>query len=404
MRAPRTAQPLTTPVRTGLPGGPEAARPVWLWSGSGPALTPRGLVPLQIEGAAPAVVTPHGPGLRIERGTTNLVTNPSFEVDMSGWSAVAGAAISRQTSGGGAFGDAYARVDVTSTGHGIRVTGFGNAAQGDTYAASMHLRAASPSDIGKTVQVYLDSSGGTYEIGAIDHVLGAEWHRVTLTRTWLLSGHSGWGLSVRDAIGQGVVSFCMDGAQYEAAGPSPYADGALGAGHEWQGTAHASISTRESSRVFGNRPVGGAPGTAVIGAAPDWSGGDGGSRVLFSLVDDSGKFLNLRSTGEGAWVAEFVWPGGLEHVSLDQTHDAGELVLLSLEWTENHLGIRRGANAASAAIPLGVGFRATTMWIGCSYDDEDWPLGGVLHLAALHSSPLATADWLALHRRHGLTT
>ena len=106
MRAPSCATPCTGSPRW---GGQGVVRPLWRWRGVGPALTPRGLVPLHIDGATPAVQTPTGPGLRIERGTTNFVTNPSFEVNLDGWSGLGNPTVTRGLTGGAAFGDAHAR-------------------------------------------------------------------------------------------------------------------------------------------------------------------------------------------------------------------------------------------------------------------------------------------------------
>ena len=379
MRAPRTALPATTPVRTGPPGGVEAASPVWLWHGSGPALTPRGLVPLQIEGAAPAVVTAHGPGLRIERGTTNFVTNPSFEVDLSGWSAVAGAAISRQTSGGGAFGDAYARVDVTSTGHGIRVTGSGNAAQGDTYAASMHLRAASPSDIGKTVQVYLDAPGGTYEIFAADHVLTEAWSRVVIAASWAQSGHTGWGLLARSAFPQGTFAFDMDGAQYEPGLSTSYADGSLGTGYAWSATAHGSPSLRSGAVLR----AGGAINARriQIAFAPFWPANDGRRHVVAEIVGLPSRYIRVAAETSGEWHLSISSGDATATVAIPQAHSAGQLIALTATW-DGGVGRLRVDALESVAEGLRLPL-LRTVTLGATNDVAGDQLDGVLHGTAL---------------------
>ncbi|MFA7297911.1 MAG: hypothetical protein WC211_12125 [Dehalococcoidia bacterium] len=387
MRAPRAVLPTTTPVRTGSPGSGEAARPVWLWRGSGPALTPRGLVPLQIEGAAPAVVTAHGPGLRIERGTTNFVTNPSFEVDLSGWSAVAGATISQQVSGGGAFGAAYARIDVTSTGHGMRVTGSGNAAQGDPYTASVHLRAASPTDVGKTVQVYLDASGGTYEIFATDHVLTEGWSRVVIATTWAQSGHTGWGLAVRNAIPQGEFSVCVDAVQYEATSVTSYADGGGGTGYAWTGTEHASASTRTGAAVGAAVLLPPACGTLVVGVSPFWTIPSDSDHVLIEVVV-GGQHLTLRATGTGNWL----WGSPESTVVLPQSPTESGDVLLCASWTSDSLLLRAQSVETRGAWVPATPAAVRHIGIGRSEVGDDEHLAGVILGAACFGHVLEQPD------------
>ena len=337
MRAPRTAPPVTSLPRASRLDAAEAPRPIWLWRGAGPALTPRGLVPLDIEGAAPAVMTPSGPGLRIERGTTNFVTNPSFEVDLAGWAAVAGASISRETTGGGASGDAYARVAVSATGHGIRFAGTGNAAQGQPYAASMYLRAATTSDAGKTVQVYLDAPGSAYEIFATDHVLTDAWARVVLPAVWAQAGHLTWSIVARDAIGQGGFTFLADAVQYETGSCSSYADGTMGSGFSWTGTAHGSVSVRQpssiSTTVPGVRPD---RGTLSLWCRPDWSSPAGGERVLLDCACGNVE-LRLTADPSGTWRltsrADFIE----DFTEVAQSHQASDRVQLIATWSPTDL-------------------------------------------------------------------
>lgn len=347
MRAPCTTPPATLLPRTFRPGTAETPRPIWHWRGTGPALTPRGLVPLDIEGAAPVVMTPSGPGLRIERGTTNFVTNPSFELDLAGWNAVAGASISRETSGGGAFGSAYARVAVNANGDGIRFAGTGNAAHGQQYAASVYLRAATPSDVGKTVQFFLDTSGGQYEIVATDHILTMEWARVVIHSIWTQSAHLGWSVVARDSIGQSGFAFLADAAQYESGTTSSYTDGTMGSGFSWTATAHSSASVRQPSSVLAAVPESYPDrGSLAFSCHPDWSSPSVQQRTLLQYVRGS-ITLAITADPSGAW--RFVSRTDLaEHyVQVEQSHLAGDHVQLVATWSPAHLKLCLGATQSN---------------------------------------------------------
>ncbi len=375
--APRTTTPRTSTARTGSPStdADDSSRPLWLWRGAGPALTPRGLVPLHIEGAAPAVQTPSGPGLRIERGTTNYVTNPSFEVDLTGWTTLGSPTVTRET-GDAAFGAAYARVTTTGAGDGIRFTGTGNATQGQTYTASVHLRAATPSDVGKKVQFYLDAPGGTYEISAVDHTLTASWTRVTVTKTWANAGHTGWALTCRDGIGQGGFAFELDAVQYELGNASTYGDGSLGDGFEWTSTPNASSSTRSGTRVVSLLPALRA-GAAAVAFRPDWPTIDSNAHVVLEV--GTSPMGSMRLVGsDGEWSAEIVVGDETQTVAIPQAHVASDLVRLAASWSGGTLSISTGDHTASA--PLSVRPIAhSSVSMGRASDLAGNELAGVIH-------------------------
>ncbi len=384
MHAPRLAPPATSLVRLSPPGRVEGDRVAWSWHGTGPAHTSRGLAPLQVTGAAPSVTTPHGPGIRIERGTVNLAPNPSFEVDLAGWSALAGASIGRETTGGAA-GDAFARVEADGNGQGIRLVQTGNAAQGDSYAASVHVRAASPSDIGKSVQMFLDGPGGTYEIFPVSHVLTGTWARVAIETAWAQAGHSGWGITVRDAIGQGAFVFDVDTVQYEPGGLTSYADGDRGPGHAWQATAHASPSVRQEprveSRLFGDR----SGGAFRLRCIPAWDALDGEEHVAFDLHRPGGGTLLLEATAEGDWALST--GGGT--VAVPQAHAAGALVQIEGGWDARRLWLRVNGVAATAS-HTGQPFDASAaVAVLGSHAAGGRTLGGVLLAAEFRGRPMA---------------
>ncbi|MCL6612723.1 MAG: hypothetical protein K6T66_14400 [Peptococcaceae bacterium] len=90
-----------------------------------------------------------GNGIFIERGTTNLLPNPLFTADLSGWSQASqsnwsygGTAAARQT-GGGAVGSAYVKLgDGTNTGKGMATTNNIAVTAGWSYTLSWHMKTA----------------------------------------------------------------------------------------------------------------------------------------------------------------------------------------------------------------------------------------------------------------------
>ena len=59
---------------------------LWQWTGAGAeAMTGGGMQPLALSGATPLAAGRFGNATRLEEGTTNLITNPSAEIDAAGW-------------------------------------------------------------------------------------------------------------------------------------------------------------------------------------------------------------------------------------------------------------------------------------------------------------------------------
>ena len=97
---------------------------------------------------------------------------------------------------------------------------------------------------GKWYPVYTGSFGSewtTYKDG---------WHRYTYTRT-LGAGATTAGMGVRVGLNASQGSFLVDAFQVENKSyATPYADGSLGNGHSWSGTAHASTSSRTQAGLY----------------------------------------------------------------------------------------------------------------------------------------------------------
>lgn len=191
----------------------------------------------------PAHITPQVGGgcVQLAEATTNLITNPSFEVDTSGWTfnqGGTGGSLTRDTSKS-FVGDASLRID--------RGTSWTQA-----YSATISL--ADGESITLQARVYADSADDvkitirdtTNAVARASVSLSQAGVFEFLTCTW--TNNTGGAVDVRAqlAIGSGGASQAwFDAIQFEKkAYPTPYCDGSLGDGHSWSGTAHNSTSSR----------------------------------------------------------------------------------------------------------------------------------------------------------------
>ena len=163
---------------------------------------------------------------QFERGqtTTNLITNPSFEVDLTGWSTSGGARIVGYTRYGVAYLNAgsYTWIGATIT----------NATQ---YSFSFYCKG--------DYNLNLDPGNGAYySVAGYATPESDGWVRVTHTFT-----------SNGTAFKVYFYNHNYDAIQLElGASASSYCDGSLGAGYHWTGTAHASTSYRGGTLDISN--------------------------------------------------------------------------------------------------------------------------------------------------------
>jgi hypothetical protein len=193
----------------------------------------------------PAHVTPQvGVGaVQLAEATTNLITNPSFETNTTGWAASGSNTIAQSTE--------QEKVGSNS----LKCTYQDNAqlaAYAITLTAAAHVFGIwiyIPANYdGTDLKVdFLNFAGMTGETeGDVDMTKTAVWQFVVAEGT-PVGGDLAGDLRVYEngstpTAGRFVY---IDAAQCEAkAYATPYCDGSLGTGHTWSGTAHASTSSR----------------------------------------------------------------------------------------------------------------------------------------------------------------
>jgi len=188
--------------------------------------------------------------LMVEDAATNLVENPSVEVDTTYYTlAGAGTTITRITTDA-VRGDACLEVvvaDVAGAGVVIHNTTRIPVDASSDYTFTAYLRVVGePSYAGQLGITWRDAGGG---------VLSTSTQAATITNGWLryqITAESpataAFASPAFTRAGTGVHTYHLDAVQFEkSAFATSYIDGSLGTGYAWTGTAHASTSTRAAT-------------------------------------------------------------------------------------------------------------------------------------------------------------
>lgn len=189
---------------------------------------------------------------------TNLVINPSFETNTTSWTAVGGS-IARSTTQQyhGAYGLAITPSAVTTDGARYDTVSL---TSGTTYAYSAKIRGVA----GLKYKLALETTGAA-ELNSVTFTATGRWQWVSsyYTETSTTTRR----VTVRKAAHTSVAVFYIDGVQVEAIASgetvSTYIDGdqlglvpnQLPVAYYWNGTAHASTSTRSAQTRAGGMVV-----------------------------------------------------------------------------------------------------------------------------------------------------
>lgn len=176
---------------------------------------------------------------------TNLVTNPSFEVDLASWSAsgarlVAGATLTRVTATPWRGAGAMQVVTAATANQGADFASL-SVTKGRTYWVSFYVRGNAGGE-----PLELRVGDGTVGSVALDVTPTTGWNRYSVAFVPTASGTTGVAIRTKTAVAR---TFFIDGVQVATQGGVPltaapaYFDGGV-AGYEWAAAANASASRK----------------------------------------------------------------------------------------------------------------------------------------------------------------
>lgn len=180
--------------------------------------------------------------------TTNLISNPSFEIDTTGWTAVGTGTTLAQSSTYQRFG-VYSLAVTPDSGVNDGVYYAITLSATTQYTLSVYVRGAA--SIPYRLRAY-DVTAAT-DLGTQTFTGAGSWQRVELTFT--TGTNTSIRLYVEKNSSASTAVFYMDGAQCEALGYSTtFCDGDQ-EGCSWKGAAHGSASERSSQTHAGGRLI-----------------------------------------------------------------------------------------------------------------------------------------------------
>ena len=227
---------------------------------------------------------------------TNLIANPSFETNATGWSVLSGCTVARST-GQAYSGTASLALTATSTGTGTAISASGTSGiavvAGETYAASAYFYTASSSRIGY-VNIGWFNAAGSYlsTSGDGSNVLtSSAWTRDTCVAV-APAGAAFAAVTLSVGTMSAAEVAYADAVTFEQASTvGTYFDGST-SGYEWTGTAHASTSRTYTNTRFLGR---------IVSWDPSFAGdGQSDSIVNVTAVDLLGDLATSRMRS-GLW-------------------------------------------------------------------------------------------------------
>lgn len=188
-----------------------------------------------------------GKAISVAEATTNIISNPSFELNDNGWTGDYGTG-STTRSGLIALYGTYSLAMTATLANYAWYNNIGNVENGESMTISIYFLGAGSA----TIYLY-DLTASTSRASDTDTSDTATWKR--LVASW--TNNTGSAKSMRFILEVDTASATIywDGAQAERkAYATPYCDGSLeplpgGTGHTWAGTAQSSASSRTAASV-----------------------------------------------------------------------------------------------------------------------------------------------------------
>ncbi|HUV88178.1 MAG TPA: LamG-like jellyroll fold domain-containing protein [Anaerolineae bacterium] len=187
-------------------------------------------------------------GIVIEEATTNLVVNPSFEIDVTNWTNAGFDTWERITTDS-VFGTCCGRMyEAAIEADEYIFPAEMPATAGLQYTLSAYIKKVKCTGAGIFRIIWRNAAHGTISVSDLTLDSGIHgWKRYTKTATApVLTAYALVVAFYAAGCTAGTeMEVLIDGVQFEQKGyPTSYCDGSLGSGYAWTGTAHASTSAR----------------------------------------------------------------------------------------------------------------------------------------------------------------
>lgn len=354
-------------------------------------------------GAYPLKPAAFGSGTDIQPATTNLVTNPAFAVDTTGWGTGGTNTIVRTTALLAPL--PYADFGTATT----PTTGAVCTYQDNAFLATFNitLTAAAHSS---SIYLYIPSTyDGTQLVWSFGGFTGAtgtisvnadmtktdQWQRVKVPNVTIAAGDLAGTMALSEAgtptAGKSVTVTAM---QIEAlAYSTPYADGSLGDGFSWTGTANASTSQRALTSL--TLPVGLANLTqgAVSAWVTPYDAPSGSYPRVFSLGSGSSNYLAGLYSVDSSYFFTQTYDGSTygQAAASAGSFAAGTPIFVYFGWDASHVycSVNGGAKGSAGKETLNA---PTALRIGAAYGGTQYFFDGIVSHMYIWDHDLTDAE------------
>jgi Phage tail protein/Carbohydrate binding domain len=355
-------------------------------------------------------VRAQGQVLLAEEGTTNLLPNPSFEVDTTGWELSGASTVARDLTTARVGGASLKVTAANASGSGVRAytaasSGF-DVTPGRSYTFSSYARLGAGGSKSLTVSIsWYDTAGALISTSSQATTLNTtNWsQRLAVTGVAPTSAASARNFTIETNSASGIFDFYLDAAQFEEkANATRYCDGSQGPGQYWTGDRQASASVRTGSTAPLKSLLSASGGSVIVWWAPGHDSGNGAgpakSTLLQWALDATSMVHCYFDRALGGYVTYRGAPGGTQASSASAasfTAGAGQVAYHGWDATNVEVASNGGApvtTAASAASrPTLSGADVFAGVNAASLSGSD--TGGAIAAIACFNRRLTVAEW-----------
>ena len=343
-----------------------------------------------------------GKGVQVAEATTNLITNPSLEVDTTGYQS---------------YNATFTR-DTTQCLYGVacgKMVGSGSSAPSVYIPAVGATTMTVSPNVPYVYSVYLKGNVGGEQIqlairwvtGAGAYISTSSSSLFTLTTSWVrytliaTSPGTAGACSVQTNLpANSTATYFFDAQQFEQkAYVTPYCDGSLGTGHSWSGTANASTSSRTAASVRYPISLSATAGTIAFWWIPANANTTAQATTYFF---EAGNVLAYYQASDD----KIYFTDGTNTISTSARTFSAEIAMhLAFSYSSSGLSIHvNGVSAATGATYTTLAVD-TLFYLGTDEAGPDYQCNGIIdELIITDGAALTTTEILALYNASAETT